>query len=246
MDRRFRLSTAFLLIALVLIPGVALAQEDISLSMLMEGGDDGPNEMTITVSGDMARLDFNDLVSMVWSPDWWRMFQHENQMYMEFDKAMMERMRQMMGNMPGAPDVEAELEDFDPTAMMFERTGATDTVMGYEVFEVAFSTEEGDQGSMWMSAEAEYGVFEIFTRMMSHLETLAGPMAGGAANSTGDMRRYMQLARAQGMPEGKVLRMDTADGTHFTVTGWDEGPFGPETWVAPPGYQKQAMPSFPR
>jgi hypothetical protein len=235
-----------LLLALAFVPATALAQEDVALSMLMESAGEEPSEMTVTVSGEMARMDYNDHVSMVWSPEWWRMFQHENKIYMEFDKAMMEQMARMMGSMPGAPDVEAEVDAFDPTSMTFERTGATDTVMGYKVFEVAFATTDGEQGSMWMSEEAEYGVFEIFTRMMSHLEQVAGPMMGGGNNPAGNMQQYMQMARAQGMPDGKVLRMDTVDGTHFTVTGWEMGPFGAETWEPPAGYQKQAMPSFPR
>jgi len=249
MDRRHRFHAAVLLLALVFVPATALAQDEVSMSFLVQGAGEDINEMTVTVSGEMARFDIGEQVSMVWSPDWWRMIQHENRMYMEFDKAMMERMRQMMGNMPGVPDAQAEIDDFDPANMAFERTGATDTIQGYTVFEVAFSDGEGSEGSMWLSEEAEMGMFEIFSRMMTHLESLAGPMMGGGAGASGpagDMQRYMQYARAQGLPDGRVLRLNTEDGANFEVTGWHQGPFGATFWDAPDGYQKQTMPSFRR
>jgi len=240
-----RLSRCALLLALALVPLAALAQDDMSMSFSVQGAGEEVNEMTVTVAGDMARFDMGSDVSMVWSPDWWRMIQHKNRMYMEFDKAMMDRMRQMMGNMPGASDAEEGMDDFDPEKMTFERTGATDTVMGYEVFEVAFSDDEGRKGSMWMSESAEAGMFEVFARMMTHLKSLAGPMMGGGPGGRSPVARlehYMEYARAQGIPEGKVLRMTSEDGMRFEVTGWNAGPFGADTWEAPAGYQKQAMP----
>ena len=247
MDRRHRFSAIVLLATLAATPVPALAQDDVSVSLSVQGIDEQVNSMTITVSGDMARLDMGEQMSMVWSPDWWRMIQHANRMYMEFDKAMLERMRQVMGSMPGVPGGQ-ELEDFDPSEFSFERTGATDTVMEYEVFEVAFSDGEGQQGSMWLSQEAEIGMFEIMPRLMSHLESIAGPMMGGAGGggAAGKFRRYMQYARAQGLPDGRVLRMTADDGANFEVTGWRKGPFGADFWEAPDGYQKQEMPGFPR
>ena len=44
------------------------------------------------------------------------------------------------------------------------------------------------------------------------------------------------------LPEGKVLRMDSLDGMRMTMTGYESGPFAEDTWNAPAGYQKQAMP----
>ncbi len=245
MDRRHRFSATVLLAALAFVPVTALAQDDVSMSFAVQGVGEEMNNMTVTVSGEMARFDVGDQVSMVWSPDWWRTIMHENRMYMEFDKAMLERMRQMMGNIPGAPDVQTEIDDFDATDMTFERTGATDTVMEYQVFEVAFADGEGQQGSMWMSEEAELGMFEIWSLIMPRLESLAGPMMRGG-NPAGNIRGYMQLARAQGLPNGKVLRMTTEDGQSFEVTGWQRGPFAADFWDAPDDYQKQTMPSFPR
>lgn len=244
MDRRHLFSSMVLLVAFALVPASAQAQDDVSMSFNTQGVGEELRSMTVTVSGEMARFDIGDSVSMVWSPDWWRMIQHENRIYMEFDQAMLERMRQMMGNMAGAPDVEAELDSFDPKNMTFERTGATDTIMQYDVFEVVFSDEEGQQGSMWLSEDAELGMFEIWTRLMPRLKSLAGPMtAGGPA---GNLQRYMRYARSQGLPDGKVLRMTTKDGATFEVTGWVRGPFDADFWDAPGSYQKQAMPSFPR
>jgi len=245
LDRRLRLSAFVLLVALTFVPTTVFAQDDVSMSFRMEAAGEEANNMTVTVAGEMARFDMGDQVSMVWSATWWRMIQHANRMYMEFDEAMMARMRQMMGNMPGADDARAEVDNFDPSDMTFERTGATDTVMEYEVFEVAFSDNEGNSGSMWMSEAAELGMFEIWTKMMVHLESLAGPMMGGG-NPAGNLQQYMQYAQAQGLPDGKVLRMTTEEGMNFEVTGWEWGPFDADFWDAPEGYQKQTMPAFPR
>jgi hypothetical protein len=245
LDRRHRSVVIALLATVAFMPGTALAQDDVSVSLAVQGVGEEVNNMTITVAGEMARFDIGEQTSMVWSPDWWRMIQHENRMYMEFDKAMLERMRQMMGNMRGIPGIEAETDDFDPANMTFERTGATDTVMEYEVFEVAFSDDEGHQGSMWLSEEAEISMFEIMPKLLDRLGSIAGPMMRGR-NPAGNMQRYMQYARAQGLPDGKVLRMTTEDGANFEVTGWVWGPFGADFWEAPDGYQKQTMPAFPR
>jgi hypothetical protein len=240
-NRRPYVSRLAVLALLAAVPFVALGQ-DAAVNILMEGQNEDPVEMKLTLGGDMARMDFAQQVSMVWGPEWMRMIQHEAQVYMEFDKAMLERMRQMMGNMPGAADVESDIQDFDPASMSFERTGATETIMGLEAFEVAFSNDEGQSGSLWMSEDAEVGLFETMSRMMTHLESLAGPMMGGGDTPTSDFRRYMALARAQGLPDGKVLRMDSLDGVRMTMTGYESGPFGDDTWEAPAGYQKQAMP----
>ncbi|NKB87112.1 MAG: hypothetical protein GKS06_02685 [Acidobacteria bacterium] len=241
MNHRLRSAFVVALVALVAIPATALAQEDMSVSMLMESAGEDSNEMTFTVAGDMARMDFAEMVSMIWSPDWMRMLQHQEQMWMEFNSAMLQQMRSMMGNVPGAPDVEDELDAFDPSNLSFEVTGNTDTVMGMEVFEVAFTAGDDNSGSMWMSEDAEVGIFEVFARMMTHLDSLAGPMMSGD-NPAGDMQQYMAIAQAQGMPDGKILRMDSADGTRITMTGWEGGPFPEDTWAAPSSYQKQAMP----
>jgi hypothetical protein len=222
------------------------------MSFKMQAAGEQPNDMTVTVSQGMARMDYGKIMSMVWSPEWWRMIQHEQKMFMEFDKAMMERMRQMMANMPnmpGAPDVAAEMDKFDAETMTFERTGATDTVIGYEVFEVVMTNAEGKQGSMWLSEEAEIGMFEIFSAMATHLSSIAGPMMGGGpggGNPASKMQGYLGYARMRGLPEGKVLRMNAADGANFEVTGWEFGPFPADFWDAPAGYQKQTMPAFPR
>ncbi len=250
MDHQQRLSSrallaAALLAAVALAPVTALAQDDVSVSLAAQGAGEAMNNLTVTVSGEMARMDVGEQVSMVWSPDWWRSIMHENRMYIEFDKAMLEQMRQMMGNMPPPPEVQAQADEFDSANMTFERTGATDTVMEYEVFEVAFSDDEGKKGSMWMSPEAEIGMFEIWSKIMPRLQSLAGPMMGGN-NPSDELQRYIQLARAQGMPDGKVLRMTVEDGASFEVTGWTWGPFGDDFWEAPAGYNKQAMPAFPR
>jgi hypothetical protein len=233
---RFRLLILVLFFAA--LPTTALAQDDIAMTLQMSGNEGGQvGDVIMTVAGDKARMEF-DQAAMIFSADWMRMVQKSEQRCIEFDRAMMERMRQMMGNMPGGRDAERareEAEDFDVSGMTFDRTGNTSTVAGHETFEVAFTDAEGNTGSMWMAADADTGLFEVMSRMLAHLESLAGPMMGGPggrgpAGPAQNFQQYMSLARAQGLPEGRVLKLTTEDGTRIEVMGWEWGPFGDETW----------------
>ncbi len=229
---KLRLLTLALVVAT--LPLTALAQDDISMTLQMSGNDgEQVGDVTMTVAGDKARMEF-DQAAMIFSADWMRMVQKSEQRCIEFDKAMMERMRAMMGNMPGGSEAERareEAENFDVSGMTFERTGNTATVAGHQAFEVAFADAEGNTGSMWMSADADAGLFEVMSRMLAHLESLAGPMMRGPGGGpTQNFQQFMGLARAQGLPEGRVLKITTEDGTRIEVMGWEWGPFADETW----------------
>lgn len=246
--QRFVVLSLAAALALVLFPGTTFAQDDIQMSFRTETAGEEPHDMTMTVSGDMARFDFDNMVAMIFSADWLRMVQIQEQQCIEFDREMMNRMRDMMANMPGAPRMD-EMEEIDPTSFTFERTGNTDTILEHDVFEVAFSDGSGNSGQLWLTESAEVGMFEVMSAMMTHLESLAGPMMGGGPggqNPAAQMRQYMQYARAQGLPEGRVLRMVSDDGTRFEVTGWDMGPFGADTWESPYECQQMQIPGFQR
>jgi hypothetical protein len=241
-------------VAIALCSGLVLAlapaqEPGLAVSFTVTNADSGTNTMKATVGGEHARLDMEG-VSIIWGPLGWIMVQHENQMFIHFTKAMMDRMRQMMERMPAqmrGNDV-PDKDDFDPAAYSFRRTGATDTVSDHSVFEVEMTGPEGQQASLWLSTSSEVGLFEVWSRLAEHFSEVAGPMMGGGLggrNPAAGMAKYMQLARASGLPDGRVLRMDSADGVSMVIDGWEHGPFG--NWKeAPTNYREQKMPMMQR
>ena len=248
---KFRSSRAA--VAIILCGGLVAAApvQELELAVYFEvtSPDEGVNTMKATVGGEHARLDMKG-VSIIWGPLAWIMVQHEDQMFIRFTKEIMDRMRKMVERMPlqmhgnSLPD----MKDFDPAAYSFRRTGATDTVMDQRVFEVEMTGPGGQRASLWLSATSEVGLFEVWSRLSEHLSKVAGPVMGGgsgARNPLASMAEYMQLARARGLPEGRVLRMDSADGVSMVIKSWEHGPF--DNWKeAPTGYREQKMPMMKR
>lgn len=240
--------------AIALCSGLVLAaappqEPDLAVSFTVTNPDEGTNKMKATVGGEYARLDMQG-VSIIWGPQGWIMVQHDSQMFIRFTQAMMDRMRQMMERMPAQMRGNSvpEMDEFDPAAYSFRRTGATDTVSDHSVFEVEMTGPEGQQASLWLSTSSEVGLFEVWSRLAEHLSKVAGPMMGGGPggrNPAAGMAKYMQLARAQGLPDGRVLRMDSADGVSMVIDSWEHGPFG--NWKeAPANYREQKMPMMQR
>ena len=56
------------------------------------------------------------------------------------------------------------------------------------------------------------------------------------------MRRYLQYSHANGLPQGRVLRVVSEDGGEMSLGQVTRGPFDPSVWKAPEGYRKQQMP----
>ncbi len=243
-------------VVIALCGGLVLAaapapQQDLAISFTVTNADEGANTMKATVGGEHARLDM-DGVSIIWGPIAWIMVQHQQKMFIRFSKEMMERMRQMMERMPAQmrrgdmPDP----DDFDPTSFSFRRTGATDTVTTstgtkHSVFEVEMTGPDGQLASLWLSTTAEVGLFEVWNRLAEHLSKVAGPMMGGGPggrNPLAGMAEYLKLARARGLPDGRVLRMDSEDGVSMVVNDWEYGPFEGNWKEAPTGYTEQQMP----
>ncbi len=238
-----------------LIAAGPVPQEDLAVSFTVTNPEEGSNTMKATVGGDHARLDMQG-VSIIWGPLAWIMVQHDNQMFIRFTKEMMDRMRQMMERMP--PQMRGgdmpDPDDFDPAGFSFRRTGATDTVttsdgVQHPIFGVDMTGPDGQLASLWMSTSAEVGLFEVWSRLAEHLSKVAGPMMGGGpggSNPMAGMAEYLQLARARGLPDGRVLRMDSADGVSMVVNGWEYGPFDGNWKEAPQTYREQKMPMIQR
>jgi hypothetical protein len=235
---------AGVLVTLAAFPALARGQ-DIAASFTMEGQGTS-STMKITTAGGNLRLDMTadqGQMSMIWAADSMLMIMHAQRMYMEFTKEMLERMQSMMGNMPGMPATpEAPDEDFG--AYSFERTGATETINGMSAFEVKITAPDGDKGNLWLTTQTDTGLFEAFGAMSSAMANMRMPgMMQQGNDPAAELRQYMGMAQAMGLPDGRVIRVvDVANDVRITLTGVEQGPFGPETWAAPEGYTKQSMP----
>lgn len=238
-------------LAAAVVPAVAAPQEGVAATILMEHGGSG-NEMTITAQGENLRMDMDSprgSMSTIWLPDRMLMIMHDQKMYMEFDKAMLDRMRSMMRNMPNMPNADTSAPD--PSAYTFERTGNTDTINGMSAFEVAMSGP-GVQGEshLWMTEDADVGMFEVFSHMGQAMANMNMPfMNRGGGNPTAALSEYMDMAHAQGLPDGRVIRIvNSKDGDTTTVTlqSVEQGPIDASRFAAPAGYKKQQMPMMQR
>lgn len=242
---------AFLLSALVVLstaPG-ALAQDGVAATIVVDGAS-GSSQMTITTQGENLRMDMageRGDVSMMWLPDRMVMIMHPQQMYMEFDEAMMERMRGMMGNMPQhAEAAEEAAEETDFSEFSFEETGNTDVINGMNAFEVAVSGPDAeDNVNLWLTEDTDIGMFEVFAGMGAALESMNMPMMNRGDSPAQALEDYTTLARVQGLPSGRVIRVvNPEENTTITLQSAEAGPFGAETWSAPEGYTKQQMPGM--
>ncbi len=238
-----RLSRFLLCLALtvVFVPLAAAAQEELAAEVLIEGTEGSSTMRVMLGSEGQLRMDMGGAqgeVSTVFKPDGMLMIMHSQKMYMEFDKEMLERMQQMMGGM-GQQQME-EVDSFDPSSVTFETTGNTETINGMDSFEVLVQTEDGKTSHVWVTEEAEHGLFEVFSRMLEPLSAMRMPGMNRGDNPMQKMRTMMQVARAQGLPDGKVIRV-VAEGSSMTLSEVTTGPLG-DVWNAPDGFQKQSMP----
>lgn len=240
------LALAALFFAVAAVPP-AFAQSDVSAVMLVES-DGNQQQMKISASGGNLRLDMQSPqgeASVVWTENTMLMIMHAQQMYMEFTQEMMERMRSMMGqmgNMPEAPD--SVFDEDDVAQATFQVTGNTETINGRSAFEVQVTNPDGKQATLWMTEDSEVGMFEVMSRMADAFSNMALPgMQRDGAGGMAEMQRYMTLARAQGMPDGVVVRVvDPESGSVITLTEADTSALPASTFAAPDGYTKQAMP----
>jgi len=246
-NRNVALAALLALLVVTATPATpAIAQDDLAVSFTVQTGE-GTMDMKTTTSADNVRVDMNSPrgeMSMIWLPDSMLMIMHSQKMYMEFTKEMMDRMRQMMGAM-GGQRAQESADDFDVTQWTFERTGNTDTINGWSCFEVAMTGPEGEKGALWMTEDIDVGLFESMSRMAERMSQGLG--VPGMQNPMGRLRDTMAYAKAQGLPEGRVVRVvNETENVTITLGEVTHGPFGAETWAAPAGYTKQQMPMMPR
>ena len=221
-----------------------LLQDSMAATVYIQSSGEADTELQFTFDAGHTKMAINSPegpVEMIWGADALLVVMHAQRMYLEMDRQMLESMTQMMGRMPGVSGMGGGESEWDPGSFTFEVTGNTEDINGVEASEVLMLEDGNPRGALWMADTIQYGLFEIFTNMLAAMETMNLPMAG--QNPAANFQRYFFLARLMGFPAGKVIRVEDPDsGATITLGEVVEGPFPPETWTAPAGYTKQAMP----
>lgn len=225
-------------------PATAQQPQEFAMDLQMAPVNEAPMDLRLWAGAGPMRVDMNgDMgqMSMIWSEGTMLMVQHAQRSYMEVTREMIDRMAQMMSRMGRTPQ---QAPETDVTQWTFERSGATDTINGMSAFEVKTTGPEGQSGALWMTTDGDIGLFEALARLG---ETFQSMGIAGTNNPMQRLQEYAFYARAQGLPEGRVIRvLDGKSGTIITVTGIEMGPFAPETWAPPAEYTRQQMPMMPR
>ncbi len=234
---------------LVFMVGIAHAQ-DVKATVQIAAAGQSPMSMAYWATGDGIRIDIAQPqeVSIVWtsgaSPTM-LMIQHAERRYMEVGAEQLQLMQQMMQRMPnaggGSDDSKINVDD-----LIFEPTLERETIGDWTAMGVRVSGPEGEDSKVWIAADLDIGLFELFARMGDVLEAMQMPMMGGAGPQD-QLTRYLEMRNATGLPDGGVVRMDMNDengATNITLQALDQGSF-PDALAPEPGYQKMQMPNFP-
>ena len=166
---------------------------------------------------------------------------HAQKAYLELAEQQLKMMQQMLqttnaggGDQPSA---------VDPSQMQFETTSNREQVGPWDAVEVLMSGPDGQEGSLWFTTDVETGLFELMARAAGAASALQMPMAsGGMAKAVAlQFLRYEAIAEAEGLPEGRVVRIDSRDGDQsltITLSSIEPGPLPGDTFEAPAGYQQ--------
>ncbi len=230
-------------------PAPAAAQDELAAVIQIESGGQPAMTMDYFLGPDRMRMDLDQGMSVVWfSGDSPRMLmvQHADRRYIEWGPDQLKMMQQMLQRMPGAGGGNEQV-DFGVAALAFEETGQTATVGDWDAFEVRM-TGADQATTFWMTTDIEFGLFEISQRVAEAADALRMPTAGGGAAGAQQFLRYQGLARAQGLPNGRVVRMNIdADGQPTTITlqSMEPGGLPADTFDPPSDYEQMQMPSIP-
>ena len=230
--------------------GVAEAQPDeFKATMQIESGNEPAMTLEYFLGPNRMRMDLEQGMSMIWfSGDANRMLmiQHADRRYIEWGPDQLKMMQQMMQRMPQQGGDAAP--DFDIDKLRFERTGRTETIGDWDAFEVRVTGLEDQEMHYWMTTDTEVGMMEVSRQVATAADALRMPMMGGGAAGSQRFLQYQSLAQAQGLPDGRVVRMNVdADGGQTTITllSVDPGPLPADTFEPPDGYEPMQMPSIP-
>ena len=219
--------------------------------MRIETGGQPPLDMEYYVGDEQVRIDMPQGMSMISTsgdnPSM-LMVQHPQKRYIEWGPDQLQMMQQMLQQMPGAAD-SAQGGDVE---MTFEVTGLQEQIGDWDAFEVRFEASmdgvDDQEGSLWLTTDADIGLLELSVRVATAASALQMPMAGGSAPGANQLSQYQAMAAAEGLPEGRVVRIDSQqDDQTATVTlmSVEPGSLPGGTFDAPAGYERMQMPSIP-
>ena len=231
-------------------PAQAAQSDQVAVIMQMESGSTPAMEMKYWVAPGRLRMDMGEGASVIWfGGDQTRMLmvQHAERRYMEWGEQQFEMMRQMMQRMPQGGGASGGTT-FDPTRVGFEETGQRQQIGEWDAFEVKMTgLPDGQTGALWLTTDLDTGMFEVMARLGDVLDAMQMPMMGGGGGQA-QFQKYRDLAAAQGMPRGQVVRIVSSDGREtstMTMVGVEAGPFPASTFEPPSGYERMQMPSMP-
>ncbi len=155
--------------------------------MRIEADGRPPMDMEYSLGQDKMRLDMSQgmsVVSMTGDNPGMLMIQHAEKRYMEWGPQQLEMMQRMLERVQGGGGGQ-DSDTFDPTTMEFDQTGETQQIGSWNAFEVLMHGSDGQEGALWLTTDAEIGLFEISARAAEAVGMLWNPMipGGGAARS---------------------------------------------------------------
>ena len=209
--------------------------------------------MDYWLSDDSVRIDMAQpqAVSIIWKSGdgaGMLMIQHGERRYIEWGEQQLQMMRQMMQRMPGAGGGGGGA-DTDLESVRFEPTGETETIGPWSAAGVRVTgMEPGQEGTVWVAADLDSGLFELFARIGDALDAMQMPMMGGGDGPQQQLARFRQMKDAVGLPQGGVVRLNMNDQngpTTITLESLDESGFAEDPFQPPAGYERMQMPSMP-
>ena len=253
MQRMRRSLREFVCLSIVVAGGFAVgsmsAQSgELKAVLRIAAADQPAMDMEYFLGPDRIRLDVPQGMSLIWkggaSPTM-LILMHAQKAHLELAEQQLKMMQQMLqttnaggGDQPSA---------VDPSQMQFETTSNREQVGPWDAVEVLMSDPDGQEGSLWFTTDVETGLFELMARAAGVASALQMPMASGGMAAALQFLRYEAIAEAEGLPEGRVVRIDSRDrdqSSTITLASIEPGPLPEDTFEAPAGYQQMQMP-FP-
>ena len=226
---------------------VAQSADELKAVLQIESAGQAAMEMEFFVDPERMRLDASEDVSVVWqggADPKMMMIQHPQQQYMEIGGQQLQMMQQIQSQNPSA---QAPPSALDPEQLTFETTSNTQQIGAWSAVEVLMTDADGQEGSLWFSTDVEVGLFELMARVDEATSVLQMPMPGGGMGAAQQLLQYQAVAQAQGLPDGRVVRIESqgSNAATMTLASVEPGPLPAGTFEAPDGYGQMQMPFAP-
>ena len=227
----------------------AQTSDDITAVMQIESAGQPAMEMEYFLAQNRMRMDMSaemSIISVSGDDPRMLMVQHPDQRYIEWGAQQLQMMQQMMQQMPNAGAGQGGI-DYDPTQLQFSQTGETAKIGPWNAFEVDMADSTGNRGSLWLTTDTNVGLLEVMGRVASAAGILSSPMAGGGGVAL-PFLQFQAFAQAQGLPDGRVIRIVSDDdngSTVITLTGVESGSISDDVFEPPANYTPIEIPTFP-